>query len=356
MKMRLKDMLNYCEITLQGKVDNKEMVADSINEELEHSRERAVYCHDITDVLCSASGGSGNLDKAKIFQRYISHASNPHIKDEYGIEIFHARKKLAKEGFFGDLGLENRAEIRIKSYVGEIINAGNLTLFAKSEKDAEEFVKKRVKLCPPVHNIALLKDPVKNFQTRTPIEKILIERGRAKVRAVRLLRIHGIKTAEYLTTYSRFAFRIGGNFRTDPFRKKYMESTLDYLEECLDQAGLSFSPESSYASGRHSQADIYNKENAKNDILKTMNKIGRYATLHKISCEARKALVQQLERWEMYGGEKILDAQSFAASVFASKEIKPLIKELIGSGKVENLGEGNGALYRSKEKDKEVLL
>lgn len=187
---------------------------------------------------------------------------------------------------------------------------------------------------------------------QTPVENILYDCSGLKSRGAKLCHHNRIETAEQLSTYSRFAFRVGGNSR---FRhmKKENTKTLDYLEECLKRVNLSFSPESPQAEGRWPGYRIYGRENAKKDLLTTMEKIGKNCSISQIAHYASKMLRDQLEPYEYYNNKPLLDPEKFAHSVFSLKIIEPYFSELVNEGKAEKIETTEKTFYKAKEQKSE---
>ncbi|OGJ19851.1 hypothetical protein A3K73_03730 [Candidatus Pacearchaeota archaeon RBG_13_36_9] len=184
---------------------------------------------------------------------------------------------------------------------------------------------------------------------KTPIEDILFKHSLMRKQALTVCRDYGIKTAEELSTYYMSAFRIGGNSR-DPRSNKYPgKLVLNYLERCLKKVGLSFSPEHpQFQAGHGTPHIIYGRKNIKDDLLDAMKELRRDATRGGIARHAKKALISQLLPYEKYKGKRLLNAYTFAHSVFDTRTIKPFFEEFIEEGKAEKIETEKGVFYRAK--------
>ena len=194
------------------------------------------------------------------------------------------------------------------------------------------------------------------IKKQTPIENILFDFPFLKDFAIALCEKHGIRTAEQLATYNRFAFKIGGNFRNHPKAYKYeprkITHTISYLKKCLKRIGMEFSPEHPQAESRKgSPHEIYGKENIKTDILNAMRETREYVSMTKtgIARQAKRALIFQLLPYEIYKGRELFDARTFASSVFELRTINPYFDELVEEGKAERFETKKGIFYRTKE-------
>jgi len=184
---------------------------------------------------------------------------------------------------------------------------------------------------------------------QTPIEDILTGSHALKSDARDLFRMHGIKTAEQLATYYPSAFKIGGNSRNPELKEYPGKTVLNYLEKCLKKVGMSFSPEHpQFRAWGGSPHKIYGRENIKDDLLNAMKDLRKDGTVGGITRHAKKALMRQLEPYEIYKGKKLLNAYTFTHSVFSTRTIKPFFEELIDEGKIEKIETTKGTFYRVK--------
>ena len=177
----------------------------------------------------------------------------------------------------------------------------------------------------------------------TLIKDILFEKSRLQMKAFILCAHYNIKTAEQLETYNRFAFRTGGSERkplSAEIRRLSGKKTMDYLEECLKRANLSFAPEPPEARGRWTPLMIYGRENAKDSLLKEMQKINDWRKRDSIADLACKNLNDHLEP---YGGY-----DNFAKAVFGPTTVWILFKELLKEGRIKKYKGSGKVWYRTK--------
>jgi len=189
---------------------------------------------------------------------------------------------------------------------------------------------------------------------QTPIENILFSSPFLDF-AIAFCEKYGIRTAEQLATYNRFAFKIGGNFRDHPKAYKYeprkITHTISYLEKCLKRTGMEFSPEHPQSEPRKgSPHEIYGKENIKTDLLNAMRETREYVSMTKtgIARQAKRALIFQLLPYERYKGKELFDARAFASSVFELRTTNSYFDELVDEGKAEKVETEKGVFYRTK--------
>ena len=176
------------------------------------------------------------------------------------------------------------------------------------------------------------------IEKETPIEEILFDVDILPKNARHLCRECGIRTAQQLATYNRFAFKIEGQRRG--FHTGHTGRTIDYLEECLKRIGMSFAPEPPQAKGHWAPYRVYGAENAKEDILRAMRVIKHPEFPINIAAKAASALREKLEPYEyesappFFQGKKWFSAKKYADSVFETRRVSACLKELVKEGKV----------------------
>jgi hypothetical protein len=186
-----------------------------------------------------------------------------------------------------------------------------------------------------------------------PIEKILFEIDYHRRHARSICSECGIETAQQLATYNRFAFKVEGRRRG--IYKGFSGRTIDYLEECLKRAGMSFAPEPPQAKGYWAPYKIYGAKNTKEDILTTMKKIKTPESLPNIAAKAAFVLRERLMPYEyssapeFFQGKRWFNAERFANSVFQQSIVSKYLKELVKEGKVVEWKVSKRTLYERRD-------
>tara|TARA_Y100000310_G_scaffold334594_1_gene414733 strand:+ start:179 stop:859 length:681 start_codon:yes stop_codon:yes gene_type:complete len=166
-----------------------------------------------------------------------------------------------------------------------------------------------------------------NMAKQTPIEEIIGDKPYLGARALNFCRKYKIETAEQLATYNRWAFQIMG--------VATQIATVNYLEECLNKANLSFSD----TPKRHGRQDcgfkIIGKENIKNYILDVMGDVpySRTEILRAATKKLEKTLNYYLKRVD-YNYVHSEEVRCFTLMAFHYNYAFPLFDELEQEGRI----------------------
>lgn len=291
-------------------------------------------------------------DDKKIVDLFCEIARKQGYAPDFALTGEEAVKKIRKNSYnlafiaynfgAGITGLEAIAQINAFADIPLYLLSGSLEAQEKAEISRVKFIDKLSRNFP--------KEIKEKMQVKMPIESIFFEHPSIKKEAIMACSNYEIHTAQELATYYRSAFKIGGNLRIQGFKEYPGKRVLDYLEECLRKKGMSFSPEHpQFRAWGGSPHMIYGEKNIKNDLLRAMKILKKDAKAGGIARHAKRALISQLLPYENYAQSKLVNAYTFASSVFNSGKLRPIFSQLVNEGKAEKIKTEKGVFYRLKE-------